>query len=1765
LQLVIGLLLLALIVLGHLTPAWSAYLSPILASQPGELIAVIETDQRLVVIDYVIPKSVASQSTVTAGSLRASIFNRKNNRWSFFSEGIVLHRLTDTVSLEVLLETKEGKLEFTLPSNLLKPSDQGANDQPSGRLKPLIKFKGRTLSEKIITAWSASAEVTPPQRIVQVLSGLYMDQKLKVNIAKSKQLPLIEVRGAVGKTKLGVSQSGQRLPEKTNATEASEATTVKNLNIGMPTLAYSIPVAGADDRPMATELGRPDFAAKANDQLKDQLKDSAPLLSPTKKMSVKLPLDDMVDSALWASIRDHLEGPFKKRIKEEVSLLEAATIGVERGSVSSDGNARHSYSPEVSDIFLDFALTKLNTEFKNDHLKSVRKRAAKFIEMSMRNWSRQAHRVQPEDYPTADSFYERHQKSLADAVEQLKSTSIKSDYYGRLSDLVNIEIKSYVKRVSPQIKKMTVTAEKAPLTPTEKSRVLPGFSADTLITGVDKFNGVEVGGSKSGPALTPIELVVRPTPLDEVAAQSPMALSMLKMKNGAMEFGKQTILFNVPLYWVTLAHVGMSYAKNPLAITQFFESLEDPAAHVGFAAFIATNHKFSRWWAEMANPKLHFMGPYLGMAMGMTASHLISSFWHDPMIQACAKSMLKDKGSCQLAYNSWVLSGKINELAPAITGLIGTALASGLVSKGISQAGSVAKENLKQLANDTKKIAAAVDKAVAKAEIAVYRKWQVELGTLHILPEAKFNPEQVTKYIANLASNGLFASTVVFIKGVAGVMYGNFVFLTIDPLISPQITQKWTEMSKTSFSLTQWLQTSARWSVFENFGRVALFDQIKLPHEIDVQLTTQTFDAMNKSVDAFLDAQSIKPKLTKVTAGNDIPNEVPNEVPSGLNRVEAMRLMDYQPEKEGEDTIFAGAFMEDDPKACLPTEDAPSIDVSAKSGASWTQLMGLHLTNNCFVYMADLKMRTVTPIDEFEIRLDYGRKKSEYKYFMKRSDRNLSDPQVSVQRGTDRLFIRVCMDRLGAKKYQSSLSLHLPNKDSMPWYNPKRYKIANNEVRDMVSECLQRSNPQFWLNKYAQSQKDWRLTLMSEVVNASNQWTATIGNFWDVHKATSPIYTDVVNTIYVYRKEAHKIEEEYSERIKAMGEVDDGEALDLADQMSQKLADLRQQLITKNLDRAKLREKAITLSHVPRSTNRSLEEAETAEGLYPSTLGDFRITELSDYIVASMACGVDAEAEPEMLQKFNSLYFIPYGWLNKFFPNVFTAHQFSKPESQVLVTSPGMRFKFRPPRLTKGTEACDDAHWVDTDSRHRNWIKVESRASHSPVANLTEKIVKTFENIFGSGKPLFEVPDTKETRAWTREENENLQLCQLKQQLDEVETKIRANEKGKVKSEQSKNTSKKTSKVTSKTNNSAKARNGKIKGKAKPAGASPQTQAEIDLAKLKTLNCPALVGEKASGEPQRAKNSSGIHVDHSAPIYKQKIKIGDQVYTGLLDYLLVNAREDIINSKHPVFSNFMFWYKDNVAEKMGDDHHGLWQQIAANFKDLVEKEFYPILMDPTLHESWLETGRRLWRETTESIEEILSRSLLLEPGYFDDPSFVPEHTIFDGASQDVYLQANGVINSIVIEQYTYLRNLNKIYLKVSGGVENADLERLKQRFIYQVLLMRANIKDFDFKTLKARFEEFNKGYMEQLTVEVRKPIEALAESRDPQKETKIELIIVRGARLNELASSIFALMLTSLTEPESYQSYTQVLDLDKAQAGGHRSADKVVNPMDPRQ
>jgi hypothetical protein len=161
----------------------------------------------------------------------------------------------------------------------------------------------------------------------------------------------------------------------------------------------------------------------------------------------------------------------------------------------------------------------------------------------------------------------------------------------------------------------------------------------------------------------------------------------------ARVFPYEAMKFYTAIGVLAVTKLSMDYWKNPQALNQFIESMKDPVGHLSFFMFMLANRQAGELLGGVMRGSLskHFVG-YLGMTTGLLASEIFTDLWHAKNLQKCAFGFLKKQNklerskqltACDTAFDDMVMTENKSKYLSSVGSLLGAAMLNGLVRKGV--------------------------------------------------------------------------------------------------------------------------------------------------------------------------------------------------------------------------------------------------------------------------------------------------------------------------------------------------------------------------------------------------------------------------------------------------------------------------------------------------------------------------------------------------------------------------------------------------------------------------------------------------------------------------------------------------------------------------------------------------------------------------------------------------------------------------------------------------------------------------------------------------------------------------------------------------------------------------------------------------------------------------------------------------------------------------------------------------------------------------
>jgi hypothetical protein len=221
------------------------------------------------------------------------------------------------------------------------------------------------------------------------------------------------------------------------------------------------------------------------------------------------------------------------------------------------------------------------------------------------------------------------------------------------------------------------------------------------------FKWAQTGGflgiAKNSSGKEMFRIAADPTSKEILRQFGPRALSQT-FKNAAVgtgaimikklqRFPVESLGFFVALGAVMTFNMTFAPAHNPAGYQQLVDSQMDPLGQFAFYSFMVANGMVSEPMMAMVqngkwNQNMRHFIPYLGMSVGMTASHIVHELGHAKELHQCVADFTSFRDateSCEAAHEAWMarggLGGLTHELAPSLIGLIGSTILAGGAQK----------------------------------------------------------------------------------------------------------------------------------------------------------------------------------------------------------------------------------------------------------------------------------------------------------------------------------------------------------------------------------------------------------------------------------------------------------------------------------------------------------------------------------------------------------------------------------------------------------------------------------------------------------------------------------------------------------------------------------------------------------------------------------------------------------------------------------------------------------------------------------------------------------------------------------------------------------------------------------------------------------------------------------------------------------------------------------------------------------------------------
>jgi hypothetical protein len=917
-----------------------------------------------------------------------------------------------------------------------------------------------------------------------------------------------------------------------------------------------------------------------------------------------------------------------------------------------------------TDIFSRYAADELTKRIFQSSYQAILERAYAIAKGNLITWSQQAAKTSPQFFTSEYKLYELGIGKVEEALHIMNSPEKRQQAASVVLGIIRTTVTNNLHQPSGPKSNSRAVVSTEPVDEETKSKnadksaskgksgKIPGSRVNVIVDmsqdGTTKVSDVKSqSNSNVNDALAGINVEIPPIDVDEVIKNNPETLkyTLRKPVAAATHFVTQLALFNVPLFFVTAAMVGLDSAKNPLAFDQLKQSVTDPAGTLGFGLFMMTNHKVAIGLKSMMmNPDLRPFATSLGMAAGMLAQSLFVDLWNDRDMRGCAKSMYDPKPenseSCNKFWNNWIVTNKIAKYTPAIMGLLSTAFWSGFVTKYGPKAVSKASSGVVAA---EQRLAALMKEAVAEDPFFAQTK------------QAAVNVSNSAQRVAGTVANS--AQRLAGKVGETGAKVSSAVLERakrkekLAHLIS--MAQQNLELARAELDAAK--KHAAEFKQVVGEGWAAAKGKMNVRIAGIWAVSKEAFASKVELAKFLAGMQKLKffVNASLVTFGTNLvfialDPFVAEPLREGIGRFE---LTSHNIKQEIEDATVLDNFAEMvsayfSHKVQLP--DAKDFKTLPDVFNAYNQSLNFLLTqnekkkafqslniNNCYVSQKNSEEQTTGESDDLEAQA--------------------AERSSSESTWMPGFLTRALKPVLGG--VSDMVNAHRESSDFVKLY------LLNQGLYFLNPSCVVESDFGIWLDKYAETEKAWRTVALAQVSTSSTVWGETVSNFVTNFNTTKNFYEFIAFLIHDYRNE------------KKSGKAD---------------------LPHEDLQRDALIAGVKSLSDVGLRSEWNEQQEGRFETLFPDEIEDFETPEYADFMVASMACGPDARQPVSFMQNVKSMSWLPWESVSRLFPSVFSTWQTITPNSAIVETYPGTQFKYIPPRITNVDPkfVCDDSYWM---------------------------------------------------------------------------------------------------------------------------------------------------------------------------------------------------------------------------------------------------------------------------------------------------------------------------------------------------------------------------------------------------------------------------------------------------------------------------------------
>jgi hypothetical protein len=272
---------------------------------------------------------------------------------------------------------------------------------------------------------------------------------------------------------------------------------------------------------------------------------------------------------------------------------------------------------------------------------------------------------------------------------------------------------------------------------------------------------------------------------DQVRLESPKHLRyrLTQLRDHAMTASGQYVIFSIAQSLLALSQLGTNFEGNPISMGDLIKSQTDPVALASWAVFYAAQIKVGQMAQALQRGQIPTQNSGLvGMAAGFVASSMFTEFMGDPDVKQCFKARMSavrhnnpivDPESCERAFTTWSVHGKIIQYAPVVASMY-------LNARFI-----------------TPTLNAAIKGTGSKVWDGASKSYKLVFRGAELMPNfGKWAAKaiQLTATGLSFTPAGIAAETLNFV-----------VFMKVAELLEPVISGNWNNLNTSTFNIKSWV------------------------------------------------------------------------------------------------------------------------------------------------------------------------------------------------------------------------------------------------------------------------------------------------------------------------------------------------------------------------------------------------------------------------------------------------------------------------------------------------------------------------------------------------------------------------------------------------------------------------------------------------------------------------------------------------------------------------------------------------------------------------------------------------------------------------------------------------------------------------------------------------------------------------------------------------------------------------------------------------